>query len=314
LTLSKPTLIFFGTPHFSVTVVDALAKAGYPILGVVTQPDAVVGRKRELTAPPVKQWGSEQGLPIWQPARLDDAMLGQLLPHKPQLFVVAAYGMIFPESYLTATTYGAINVHASLLPLHRGASPISAAIEAGDAETGVTIMRMDAGLDTGPMLTQTKVSIADDDTRGSLSTKLADAGAKLLVETLPGYIAGDIPMLPQNHAIATLTKTLNKNHGRIDWTKTAAQIERHIRAMSPWPGAWTSTADGEVIKILSATINDTEINTTPGQARHNKKGYLEIATVDGWLTILEAQRPGKKPMDTRDMLRGMPTLSEEKFV
>lgn len=313
---SLPTIIFFGTPHFAVTVAEALRQAGYPIAAVVTQPDQVAGRKRELTSPPVKAWAAERRIPVFQPRTLTDALAAELSRLSPDIFIVAAYGVIFPVSFLSRTRYGALNVHASLLPKYRGASPISAAIAAGETETGVTIMRMDPGLDTGPIITQADCPITPDDTCASLSDKLATVGATELVRMLPAYVSGKLPLLQQNHTQATHTKILDKKNGQIDWTCPAAQIEQHIRAMWPWPAAWTMW-QGEQIKIKKARVLQPAVScataTTPGATFTTAEGYLAVTCGTGSLLIEEAQRPGKKMMDTKEILRGMPEMGNGNF-
>jgi methionyl-tRNA formyltransferase len=310
---SLPRIIFFGTPEFAAIVAEKMRTTGYPILAVVTQPDQPIGRKQILSAPPVSAWAKTHKIPVYQPNRLDETLLDQLTKLQPEIFVVAAYGVIFPKLFLQALPLGAINVHASLLPRHRGASPISAAIATGDTETGVTIMQMDEGLDTGPMLATSSLPIAHDDTCGTLTTKLAHLGGELLSTSLATYARHELTPQIQNNSTATITKILKKSHGRIDWTASAFTIERHIRAMQPWPGAWTMTGN-EMFKILRATVNTTSIpEAKPGQARVTTKGDLKIKTGEGWLLIHELQRAGKKPLHPIEILRGNPDLGTSCF-
>lgn len=312
----KPIIIFFGTPHFATTIVNALYAADYPIAAVVTQPDKAVGRKQVLTPPPVKVWAQERAIPYFQPKHLSDSELARLKTFGATLFVVAAYGLIFPTAFLTAPRYGSINVHASLLPKYRGPSPVSAAIKMGEKETGTTIMYMDPRLDTGPILAQATLPIAPTDTRATLSEKLATTGATLLVTTLPKYLAGKISMWTQDETKATQTHLLDRDDGQIDWERSAAEIERHVRAMSPWPGAWTTLDDKPLkihrVRVLNATIA-CAVNVHPGQTFVTEQGELAVSCRTGSIIIEQAQRAGKKTMATKDILRGNSALGNTIF-
>jgi methionyl-tRNA formyltransferase len=237
-------LVFMGSPDFSVPALRALA-ANYSIVGVVTQPDRPSGRGMRLTPPPVKIVAEELHIPVIQPQKLrEPGAVQQLKDWNPDLIVVAAFGQILRREVLELPQYGCINVHASLLPRHRGAAPIQAAILAGDAETGITIMKMDPGLDTGPLLSQRAIPIGAEDTGGSMFEKLAQLGGELLLETIPDYISGKITPQPQPETGSTYAPMLKKEDGLLDFTRPAAELERKIRAFHPWPGAFLAGARG----------------------------------------------------------------------
>ncbi|MDD5368254.1 MAG: methionyl-tRNA formyltransferase, partial [Anaerolineaceae bacterium] len=232
-------IVFMGTPEFSLPSLRTLT-ARYDLIGVVTQPDRPAGRGKHLKPPPVKQLANQLGLPVIQPRRLHDPeTMAQLIAWSPDLLVVVAFGQILRPNVLDLPPHGCINVHASLLPRWRGAAPIQAALLAGDPVTGVTIMRMDAGIDTGDILTQRVAPILPEDSAGSLSERLSILGAQLLVETLPGYLEGSIHPRTQDSARATLARLLKKEDGQLDFTQPVASLSRRVRALSPWPGAYT---------------------------------------------------------------------------
>ena len=234
-------VVFMGTPDFSVGTLEALVEAGYEITGVVTQPDKPKGRGKQMMPTPVKEAAEKHGLPVYQPRRVRDAeAIEEIRKMEPDVIVVVAFGQIIPKEILDMPKYGCINVHASLLPAYRGAAPIQWAVMNGDEVSGVTIMKMDEGLDTGDMLTKVEVPLAADETGGSLFDKLAAAGAKLLVETLPKLEKGEVTPEKQPEISTTeYARMIKKEDGKIDWTKSAVEIERQIRAMSPWPSACT---------------------------------------------------------------------------
>ena len=242
-----------GSPDFSLACLRALAKH-YDVVGVVTQPDRASGRGRELKSPPVKTLALELGIPVMQPEKLraPEAM-EQLRAWAPDLIVVAAFGQILKKDVLDLPRYGCINVHASLLPRWRGAAPINAAILAGDEETGVTIMRMDVGLDTGPMLTKRSIRLTRDDTAGSVFQTLSQLGADLLIETLPRWIAGEIQPQVQDDVFATYAPMMKKEEGKLDFTRDVNELERRVRAFNPWPGAFMDL-DGTILKIHRAHV------------------------------------------------------------
>lgn len=244
-------IVFMGSPDFSVPSLEALTKT-FDVVAVVTQPDKPSGRGKEIFESAVKKFALEKRLKIFQPPQLRGPACKRwqekIKELNPDLIVVAAYGKILPKELLEIPKFGAINVHASLLPKYRGASPISEAIIQGESETGVTIMLMDEGMDTGDILSQEKIVIASDDTTATLSQKLSVLGAKLLIKTLKKYLAGEIKPQKQDDSLATYTKILKKEDGKINWNDSAFTIERKIRAYNPWPGTWTTR-----IKMLKAT-------------------------------------------------------------
>src|SRR5215212_5864473 len=251
-----------GTPDFSVPMLERLIVA-HEVIGVVTQPDRPAGRNRQVQVSPVKQVALDAGIPVFQPEKVRRAeAIETLRQWTPDVYIVAAFGQILPQTVLDIPPHGSINIHASLLPRWRGAAPINAAIRAGDAESGITIMKMDAGLDTGPMLSQRAIPLAPDETAATLHDKLSALGAELLIETLPGYLNGEIVPQPQDDSFATLAPRIDKEEGRIDWTQPAAAIERTVRAFTPWPGTYTFW-NGKQLKIHAGTIG--EGSAEPGQ-------------------------------------------------
>ena len=294
-------IVFMGSPDFSSPSLRALAQA-YQVVGVVTQPDRASGRGRELKAPPVKLLAQELGIPVIQPEKLKQPeAMEQLRAWQPDLIVVAAFGQILKKDVLDLPRFGCVNVHASLLPRWRGAAPINAAILAGDEETGVTIMKMDAGLDTGPMLSMKRIRIEPDDTAGSLFEALSTLGADLLIETLPAYLDGKISPQPQPEEGATYAPMLKKEDGRLDFTQTAAQLERRIRAMNPWPGAWFEWG-GNLLKVSRAAVGEGK-GLKCGD-RLTVEGRPAVVCGEGILILEEVQPPGKKIMPGKAFLSG----------
>ncbi len=295
-----------GTPEFAVPSLKALVQA-HRVVGVVAQPDRPAGRGRQVASPPVKAAAQAAGLPIIQPRRLSEpAAMAQLQAWQPDLIVVAAFGQILRPAVLELPASGCINVHASLLPRHRGAAPIAAAILAGDGETGITIMRMDAGLDTGPILVQRTERIAPDDTAASLAARLAELGATLLIETLPDYLAGRISPRVQDESLATYAPQLKKEAGQLDFARPAAELARRVRAFSPWPGTFAllSHAEGEAtpLKVLRAEALEDTVGG-PGVVAATPRGPA-VGCGDGALLLVEVQPPGKRPMAGADFARG----------
>ena len=271
------------------------------MVGVITQPDRPAGRGRVLTSPPVKQLAVQLGIAVIQPAKLrEPAAQEALKAWAPDLIVVAAFGQILRASVLELPRYGCVNVHASLLPRWRGAAPIQAAILHGDAETGVTIMKMDAGIDTGAILSQRALSIRPEDTAGSLSSRLAEEGANLLVETLPGYLAGGLTPIAQDETRATYASMLTKEQGELDFSKPAEALERQVRAFQPWPGAY-AFFQGEMLKVLRAHVDGSV--AVPSQ-RSIIQNLPAVGTTSGWLVLDEVQPAGKRPMSGDVFLRG----------
>jgi methionyl-tRNA formyltransferase len=297
----KHRIVFMGSPEFALPSLRSLA-AHYPLVGVVTQPDRPAGRGRSLTPPPVKSLANELNLPAIQPRRLrEPEAMGQLQDWHPDVIIVAAFGQILKSDVLDFPPHGCINVHASLLPRWRGAAPIRAAILHGDELSGVTIMRMDPGVDTGPILRQRATPILPDDTSETLSARLAGLGAELLLETLPGYLDGKITARPQDDSQATYAPMLKKEDGDLDFNQTAVQLARRVRAFYPWPGAFTSW-NGNMLKIQRAhPVLD--ISATPGQRLVHHK-LPALGTGEGILVLEEVQPAGKKPMPGEVFLRG----------
>ncbi|MBI5953719.1 MAG: methionyl-tRNA formyltransferase [Chloroflexi bacterium] len=295
-------VVFMGSPDFALPSLSALAKV-YDVVGVVTQPDRASGRGRELKAPPVKTLALELNIPVMQPEKLraPEAM-NQLRKWSPDLIVVAAFGQILKRDVLDLPRYGCINVHASLLPRWRGAAPINAAILAGDEETGVTIMKMDVGLDTGPMLAAKSIRIGRDDTAGSVFQALSKLGADLLLKTLPEYLAGDLKPVPQPEEGATYAPMLKKEDGLLDFSHPAVKLERRVRAMNPWPGAWFEW-DGNPLKVLRASIVSGDKALASG-VRFTVEGKPAIQSADGALVLEEVQPAGRKVMPGKSFLAG----------
>lgn len=294
-------LVFMGSPDFAVPALTALA-AHYPLVGVVTQPDRPSGRGMTLTPPPVKVAALELGLPVIQPEKLRQPEAFQLLQAwQPDLIVVAAFGQILRSNVLDLPKYGCLNLHASLLPRYRGAAPIQAAILAGDAETGITIMKMDVGLDTGPMLSQRSIPIEKDETGGSLFQKLSLIGGELLLEILPDYISGKLTPVPQPAEGVTQVGMLKKEDGLLDFTRPAVELERRIRAFSPWPGTyflWNNSP----LKIHKAHVIQGNSETgKPVVAA----GLPAIGTAEGLIVFDELQPAGKKSMSGKAFLAGV---------
>jgi methionyl-tRNA formyltransferase len=293
-------LVFMGSPDFSVPTLRRLAEQ-YPVAGVVTQPDRPAGRGRVLTPPPVKILAQSLGIEVIQPEKLKEPEAqARLQAWAPDLIVVTAFGQILRRSVLDLPRFGCINVHASLLPRWRGAAPIQAAILHGDRQTGATIMIMDPGVDTGPILTQRAVEIRPDDTAETLSGRLSEAGADLLIETLPGYLAGSIQPRAQENELATYAPMLSKEEGLLDFSQPTAALERIVRAFNPWPGAFFDW-QGQPLKVHRAHV--AACADSAGQ-RLIVDGQPAVSTVDGCLVFDEVQPAGKRSMPGRDFLRG----------
>ncbi|MDO2949579.1 methionyl-tRNA formyltransferase [Aeromonas simiae] len=300
--MNKLKLIFAGTPDFAARHLAALLSSGHEVVAVYTQPDKPAGRGQKLTASPVKELALAHHLPVYQPATLrSEEAQAELAALGADLMVVVAYGLILPKVVLDTPRLGCINVHGSLLPRWRGAAPIQRSIWAGDAETGVTIMQMDVGLDTGAMLSKAACPIAADETSASLYDKLAELGPQALVETLSQLAAGEIQPEPQDDALANYAEKLSKEEARIDWTLDAAAIERCTRAFNPWPISWFDVA-GQTVKVWSAHVLESEHGQAPGTLLKADREGIDIATGRGVLRLLTLQPPGKKPMAVQDLL------------
>jgi methionyl-tRNA formyltransferase len=296
-----PRLVFMGSPEFALPTLRLLAES-YPVVGVITQPDRPSGRGKVLTPPPVKQLALELGLPLIQPERLRHPEAMQMLSDwQPELIVVAAFGQILRQEVLDLPRFGCLNVHGSLLPRWRGAAPLQAAILNGDTETGITIMRMDAGVDTGHLLSQCSLPIRPDETAASLSSVMAELGARLLLETLPAYLSGNLQPQPQDETLATYAPMLQKEAGRLDFQLPAIELERRVRAFNPWPSAYTFYQE-QMLKVHRArTVADE--GGLPG-TRLVFQGVPAVACAEGSLVLDEVQPAGKKPMPGRVFLQG----------
>ncbi|MFI5273941.1 MAG: methionyl-tRNA formyltransferase [Ktedonobacterales bacterium] len=313
---SPVRVVFMGTPDFAVPSLAALLEnakpgrawhAGLDVVGVVTRPDKPAGRGRHVAYSPVKQFALDHGVPVMQPGPLRrPAALAELAALAPDLIVVAAFGQILPPEVLGLARDGCLNVHASLLPRHRGAAPIAGAILAGDVETGITIMLMDAGLDTGPMLAQAATPLAPDDTAGRVFARLAELGAHTLLATLPLWLAGGLTPQPQDEREATLTRPLAKDQGRLDWSQPALALDRQVRAFSPWPGAFT-TWDGKQLKVIEARAVELPVAEVPGRVIALDEGgerRIATATGQGVLELEVIQLEGRRALPVADVLRG----------
>ncbi len=303
--------IFFGTSAFAATLLDALITKGTTPTAIVTQPDREAGRGKKLTPPPVKNIAEKHNIPLLQPEKLDAHFLDSVAPYHPDIFVVAAYGEILKKEILDFPPHKTINVHPSLLPLYRGPSPIQTAILNGDTQTGVSIMLLDDAIDHGPILAQIAVPIDVQDTAVTLGTKLALQSAELLEKTIPEWGEGHVVPIAQDDTKATFTHMITKEDGHIDWTKSAEAIERHVRAMVPWPGSWTTWKYGEKTMQLNLhavhVVHDAR-TATPGTVLAIENDQLLIACDKGVLAIDTLQPEGKQVMPARAFVNGHPKI------
>ena len=297
-----------GTPAFAATSLTRLLESPHNVVGVVTRPDAPAGRGRAMRASAVKDIAVARGLPLMQPLRLKDPQLAaQLESLAPDLVVVVAYGRILPPALLELAARGAVNVHASLLPLYRGASPVAHAILHGEKETGVTTMRMAASLDAGDILMQRAIPISDDDTGATLEERLALLGADLLIETLDALAAGAVHPVPQDHDRATWAPTLSKDDGRVDWSLPARELWLRVRAFDPWPGAWTRTPAGKQLRIWRARpAESASAQAAAGtvMAVDGRKDDVEVAAGAGSLLLMQVQPEGGRRMPAMEAVSG----------
>ena len=292
-------IVFAGTPEFAAEHLKALLGTQHQVIAVYTQPDRPAGRGHKLMPSPVKQLAVEHGIPVYQPAtlRAPEAQ-AELAALQPDLMVVVAYGLILPQVVLDTPRLGCINSHASLLPRWRGAAPIQRAVEAGDPESGVTVMRMEAGLDTGPMLLKVSTPISATDTGGSLHDRLAELGSAAVVEAVSQLAAGQLPGEAQDDSLATYAHKLNKDEARIDWTRPAVELERLVRAFNPWP-ITHSTLNGEALKVLAANV--AEGQGTAGEVLAASKDGLIVACGQQALCLTRLQLPGGKALNFSDL-------------
>lgn len=299
-------IVFMGTPEFAVPSLEALLKSDDNVVGIVTQPDRPRGRGQRLSPSPVKVIAQREQLPLLQPTKMKDpAFLGELSSWKPDVIAVAAFGRILPPAILSLPPRGCINVHGSLLPKYRGAGPIQWALINGETETGITTMLMDEGMDTGAMLLQTRIDIDPEDTAGSLSSRLADLGGRLLVETLSQLKAGALTPCPQDHSQATLAPLLKKEDGVIDWSLPATSIANRIRGLTPWPGTFTFLGTDRWM-IYRAVAIDAAATLSPGQITALTKDAIHVATGSGVLAIHELQAANGRRMPVAQYLTGHP--------
>ena len=295
-------LVFMGTPDIAAACLEALYAAGHEICAVYTRRDKPVGRKQVLTPPPVKQVAEAHGTPVFQPRTLrdggEDANLRALAP---DLIVVVAYGCILPQSVLDIPKFGCINLHVSLLPKYRGSAPVQWAVLNGDAETGVSIQQMDAGLDTGDVLVCEKVAIGPEETSGELFDRVTAVGARVLCETLPKIAAGSLTPVPQDHAAATMAPMLTKEMAEFRFADSAAHIHNWVRGMNPWPAAWFATSGGRKVKVLECRLSDT--TGAPGRVLATKP--LTVACGEGAVELLRVVPEGSKPMEGSAFAAGL---------
>ncbi len=298
-------IIFMGTPEFAAYIMEAVANAGHDIALAVTQCDKSRGRGKKVQFSPVKEKAVALGIPVYQPEKIKkEECVRELLKYEPEMIIVAAYGQILPESILTMAKHGCINVHGSLLPKYRGAAPIQWAIIDGEKETGVTTMKMDAGIDTGDMIDKTVVSITKEETTQTLYDKLMRAGASLLLETMEKLEKGTAVFTKQNEDDSTYAKILKKEMGNIDFSMPAEKIERLIRGLNPWPAAYTSY-QGRTLKIWKAFVKEEQAEGEFGEIIEVAKDSFSVKTGKNLLCVTELQMEGKKRMDTRAFLSGI---------
>lgn len=304
---SMARIVFMGTPAFAVPILLALDER-HQVVGVVTQPDRQAGRGRKVVASPIKDVALARDLPLFQPASLHPPeAVARLADWAPDVIVVAAFGQLLLQPVLTLPPHGCLNIHASLLPRYRGAAPIPAAILDGETVTGVTLMHMDEGLDTGPIVAQAECPIVPEDTTETMTAKLAELGADLLAGTLSGWLAGEIQAQPQDDSLATYCSLLKKKDGYLDWIQSAAHLDRQIRACDPWPGAYT-TWRGQRLKVLRAHAwPEWQREGQPGQVVELESG-IGVVTGQGVLELVEVQRQGKRPMAAAVFARGQRDL------
>jgi methionyl-tRNA formyltransferase len=307
-------IVFAGTPEFAVPALDALHAAGHRIVAVYTQPDRPAGRGRALAASPVKQRALLLALPVEQPPTLKStAAQEQLAAYAPDVMIVVAYGLLLPQAVLDIPRLGCLNIHASLLPRWRGAAPIQRAVQAGDERSGVTIMQMEAGLDTGPELLRREIALAPRETGGSLHDRLAPLGAEAIVAALPGWAAGSLRAVPQPAQGATYAAKLTKDEAALDWSRPAVELDRQVRAFNPWPVAVTTLA-GETVRIWQAQPwpGSAPPATEPGTVVEAAEGRIIVATGSGLLELQTLQFPGRKPLAARDLLNSR-SLAQVRF-
>lgn len=300
-------IVYMGTPDFAVPPLRAMAQAGYEIAAVVTQPDKPRGRGKSLQPTPVKEEALRLGIAVWQPQKVrEPAFIEELRGLHPDIIVVAAFGQIIPKDILDMPPFGCVNIHASLLPKYRGAAPIQQAVIDGETESGVTIMRMGTGLDTGDMIAKVVVPLSEEETGGSLFDKLAEAGADLLVKTLPDIFEGRAVYEKQPEESPTpYAGMITKEMGRMDFSKSASELERLVRGLNPWPSAFTFL-NGKTLKVWKSAAVQEKTNAAPGTVVGSGKEGIRVACGEGVLLLTEVQLEGKKRMGAEAFLRGCP--------
>ena len=299
-------IVFFGTPAFAIPVLRNLLQESGEVVAVVTQPDREKGRGRKVIPSPVKELALQHRLTLLQPEKVrEETFQKKIKDFQPDLFVLVAYGQILPKSLLEIPKHGAVNVHASLLPKHRGAAPIPWAILNGERVTGITTMMMDEGMDTGDILLQTEIPIGDGETSQTLYDQLALLGARLLSETVKGMKAGSVHPIPQDHSKATYAPPLKKEDGKIDWSKGAKEIDRQVRALNPWPGAFTEW-NGQLLKIYKGEVREEISEREAGIVSWVGSDFIELGTGKDSFLIKEVQLEGKRRMSVQDFLAGHP--------
>lgn len=309
--MRKLQIAFAGTPELAANVLNKLINSSHSIKAVYTQPDRRAGRGQKTLASAVKNLAKQHNLPVFQPETAAEISQDKQLENVDVL-VVVAYGMLLPEIVLKRPTHGCINIHTSLLPRWRGAAPIQRAIQAGDAETGVSIMQIDTGLDTGPILAQTKCPISPTDTAENLQNKLADLGGTCLLEVLNQIADGSVLAEPQNETEATYANKITKSEAELDWDKPAIELERTIRAFNPAPVAYTELNDIR-LRIWQAEMSEQTTHSKPGSILNCNKSGIEIATGDGVLRLLKIQPPGKRIQSVSEFLNGRPDFIKMKY-
>lgn len=298
-------IVFMGTPEFAVPSLAVLLTSEHRVVGVVTQPDRPKGRGHELAASPIKQLAVQHKIPILQPLKMKDpAFLDALSAWKPDLIAVTAFGRILPKVILDLPPRGCVNVHASLLPKYRGAGPIQWALIRGERETGITTMLMDEGMDTGAMLLRERIAITPDDTAGTLSSKLADIGGRLLIDTLARIQTGTVTPQPQDQNQATMAPLLKKEDGLLDWTLPALDLANRVRGLSPWPAAYTYLGEDRWVIWKAAVLDRSVATVLPGTIVDATKEGLAVATGDGTLRIMEFQPANNRRMSVAQYLTG----------
>lgn len=306
-------MIFMGTPHFAVSILESLIDGKeYEIVGVITSPDKPVGRKQELTPPPVKTAAQKNSISVLQPERIKNPDFAQKIKDlNPDIIVVAAYGKIIPADILSIPKNGCVNIHASLLPKYRGPAPIQAAIIEGEKETGITIMLMDEKMDTGPTLSQRSIVLDPQETAETLHNKLSKLGADLLADTLPKYLRKEIQPQPQDDSLASYCKMITREDGKLIWNKSSKELDRQVRAFTPWPGtfAFYNIQPNKRIKITKVEVYQKEVATPDNsECPYGKIIFLPdtllVKTGDGWLSLLEVQLEGGQLMNAKDFMNG----------